>query len=76
MEGFGLINNIYLFIYLYVNFREDIDSEEPHVLSTGDTTFLYIFTFTFSSSFSNFCIAITAEHLYLSVLAFLTLNLL
>ena len=32
----------YLFIYLYVNFRKDIDYEdyeEPHILSTGDITF-------------------------------------
>ena len=31
----------YFIFYLYVNFHEDIDSQEPYVLSTGDITFLY-----------------------------------
>ena len=68
----GLHSCQIFYFYLYVNFREDIDSEEPHVLSTGDTTFLYIFKLTFSSSFNILFIFITAEFIYLSVLAFFT----
>ena len=69
---YGNGNGIYLFIYLYVNFRKDIDSEEPHVLCTGEITFLYIFKLAFSSSFNILFILITAEFMYLSVLAFFT----
>ena len=40
MQQSASMPSSYLFLfYLYVNFRKDIDSEEPHVLSTGDITF-------------------------------------
>ena len=66
LETYKIILIIFIFIYFYVNFHKDIDSTEPHVLSTFDTTALYVFIFSLCLSFNILCIFKTAELLYLS----------
>ena len=40
--GSGELDFIFLFIFRYINFHKDIDSNEPHVHSTLETIALFI----------------------------------